>query len=36
MVLKFDRNSPFFKGKQTLREGDVVKQEKLANTLKNT
>ena len=31
---KIDRNSPFFKGKQTVREGDVVKQEKLADTLK--
>ncbi|HCS2689520.1 TPA: gamma-glutamyltransferase, partial [Shigella flexneri] len=30
---KIDRNSPFFKGKQTVREGDVVKQEKLADTL---
>lgn len=29
-----DRNSPFFKGKRTVREGDVVKQPALAKTLK--
>ena len=31
---KIDRNSPFFKGSKTVREGDVVKQDKLADTLK--
>lgn len=31
---KIDRNSPFFKGSKTVREGDVVKQSKLADTLK--
>ncbi|MBI5973117.1 gamma-glutamyltransferase [Staphylococcus caledonicus] len=30
-----DRDSPFFKGKRTVREGDVVKQEALAKTLEN-
>ena len=29
-----DRNSPFFKGKRTVREGAIVKQPALANTLK--
>ena len=29
-----DRNSSFFKGKRTVREGDVVKQPALAKTLK--
>lgn len=29
-----DRNSPFFKGKRTVREGDVVKQPALAKTIK--
>ncbi|MCJ1661390.1 gamma-glutamyltransferase [Staphylococcus sp. NRL 16/872] len=29
-----DRDSPFFKGKRTVREGDVVKQEDLAETLR--
>lgn len=29
-----DRNSPFFDGKQTKREGDVVKQPALASTIK--
>jgi hypothetical protein len=31
-----DRNSSFFKGKRTVREGDVVKQPALAKTLKGT
>ena len=29
-----DRDSPFFKGSKTVREGDVVKQEALTKTLK--
>ena len=28
-----DHNSPFYKGNKSVREGDIVKQDKLANTL---
>ena len=29
-----DHNSPFYKGNKSVREGDIVKQDKLANTTK--